>query len=122
MTSQIRMPRMGVILGLLLLLASPGPGFAQEVLTVDPGIPSYEPVDGVEGTLISVGSDTLNNLMALWSEGFRSYYPHVQFEIEGKGSSTAPPALIAGTAQLGRSEERRGGQAGGQRRAQPTAQ
>jgi len=101
MTSQIRMPRMGVILGLLLLLASPGPGFAQEVLTVDPGIPSYEPVDGVEGTLISVGSDTLNNLMALWSEGFRSYYPHVQFEIEGKGSSTAPPALIAGTAQLG---------------------
>jgi len=94
-------------LGLLLLLAVsgllalPGTGFAQEALQVDPRLPSYQPVSGVEGTVISVGSDTLNNLMALWSEGFRSYYPHVQIEIEGKGSSTAPPALIAGTAQFG---------------------
>ena len=28
-------------------------------------------------------------------------YPNVRIQIEGKGSSTAPPALIAGTAQLG---------------------
>src|SRR5690606_28729484 len=63
--------------------------------------PAYQPQSGVAGTVSSVGSDTLNNLMALWSEGFRTYYPSVQMEIEGKGSSTAPPALIAGTAQLG---------------------
>jgi phosphate transport system substrate-binding protein len=39
--------------------------------------------------------------MTLWAEDFRKFYPGVQIEIEGKGSSTAPPALIAGTAQLG---------------------
>jgi phosphate transport system substrate-binding protein len=49
----------------------------------------------------SIGSDTLNNLMTLWAEGFRAIYPNVNIQIEGKGSSTAPPALIEGTAQLG---------------------
>jgi len=43
----------------------------------------------------------MNNLMALWAEGFTKMYPNVKIEIEGKGSSTAPPALIAGTAQFG---------------------
>jgi phosphate transport system substrate-binding protein len=49
----------------------------------------------------SVGSDTLNNLMTLWAESFRRFYPNVKIQIEGKGSSTAPPALITGTAQFG---------------------
>jgi phosphate transport system substrate-binding protein len=39
--------------------------------------------------------------MTLWAEDFRKAYPGVKIEIEGKGSSTAPPALIAGTAQFG---------------------
>jgi phosphate transport system substrate-binding protein len=43
----------------------------------------------------------MNNLMAGWAEGFQKFYPNVQAEIEGKGSSTAPPALIAGTANFG---------------------
>jgi phosphate transport system substrate-binding protein len=43
----------------------------------------------------------MNNLMALWAEGFRKHYPNVQVEIEGKGSSTAPPALIAGNSTFG---------------------
>ena len=30
-----------------------------------------------------------------------SSYPTVRIQVEGKGSSTAPPALIAGTSQLG---------------------
>jgi hypothetical protein len=34
----------------------------------------------------------LNNLMTLWAEGFRAIYPNVNIQIEGKGSSTAPPA------------------------------
>ncbi len=68
---------------------------------VDPGLPDYKPVEGVSGTLKSIGSDTMNNLMALWGEGFKKIYPNVQIEVEGKGSSTAPPALIAGTAQFG---------------------
>ncbi|WP_089936043.1 PstS family phosphate ABC transporter substrate-binding protein [Candidatus Entotheonella palauensis] len=68
---------------------------------IDPNLASYESVNGVSGNLNSIGSDTLNNLMTLWAEGFRAMYPNVNIQIEGKGSSTAPPALIEGTAQLG---------------------
>jgi phosphate transport system substrate-binding protein len=68
---------------------------------VDPAIPAYTPVSGVSGNVNSIGSDTLNNLMTLWAEGFKKVYPNVNIQIEGKGSSTAPPALIEGTAQLG---------------------
>src|SRR5690606_9159796 len=102
MPTRSSLPRLGMVLGLLVLLAVPGvlvaagAGYAQERLPVDLNLPAYQPQSGVEGTVSSVGSDTLNNLMALWSEGFRTYYPSVQMEIEGKGSSTAPPALIAG--------------------------
>jgi phosphate transport system substrate-binding protein len=70
-------------------------------LEVDPNLPSYKSVSGVSGTVKSIGSDTLNNLMTLWSEGFRSKYPAVKISVEGKGSATAPPALIEGTAQFG---------------------
>ncbi len=68
---------------------------------VDPAWKSYSQVSGVSGNLNSIGSDTLNNLMTLWAEGFRKEYPNVKIQIEGKGSSTAPPALIEGTAQVG---------------------
>ncbi len=68
---------------------------------LDPDLPAYEPVSGVSGGLSSVGSDTLNNLMTLWAEGFKKAYPNVTISIEGKGSSTAPPALMEGTSQFG---------------------
>ena len=68
---------------------------------VDSDLPDYKKVFGVSGTLNAVGSDTLNNMMALWAEGFQAYYPNVKIQIEGKGSSTAPPSLIEGTSQLG---------------------
>ena len=67
----------------------------------DPNWKDYDRVSGVSGNINSIGSDTLNNLMTLWAEGFRKQYPNVKIQIEGKGSSTAPPALIEGTAQLG---------------------
>jgi phosphate transport system substrate-binding protein len=70
-------------------------------LEVDPAIKAYTKVSGISGTLNSVGSDTMNNLMTYWAEGFAKVYPSVKVQVEGKGSSTAPPALIAGTAQLG---------------------
>ena len=73
-----------------------------EKVQVDPAIPAYAPVSGISGNLNSIGSDTLNNLMTLWAEGFKKAYPNVNIQVEGKGSSTAPPALIEGTAQLGR--------------------
>lgn len=65
------------------------------------GAGEYQKTSGVSGTLNFIGSDTMNNLMALWGEAFREIYPNVKVQGEGKGSSTAPPALISGTAQLG---------------------
>lgn len=70
-------------------------------ISVDSDLPNYLKIEGIAGNLNSVGSDTLNNLMTFWAEGFRKRYPNVNVQIEGKGSSTAPPALIEGTAQLG---------------------
>ncbi|MBL7958793.1 phosphate ABC transporter substrate-binding protein [bacterium] len=68
---------------------------------VDDSIAKYAKTSGVSGNLNSIGSDTMNNLMTFWSEEFKKYYPSVNVQVEGKGSSTAPPALIEGTAQLG---------------------
>jgi phosphate transport system substrate-binding protein len=72
-----------------------------QTVTVEASIKPYTAVSGISGNVSSIGSDTLNNLMTLWSESFKKFYPNVKVQIEGKGSSTAPPALIAGTAQLG---------------------
>lgn len=68
---------------------------------LDPNLATYAKVSGVSGNLNSIGSDTLNNLNTFWAEGFKKHYPNVNIQIEGKGSSTAPPALIQGTSQLG---------------------
>ena len=68
---------------------------------VDSALTPYQRGSGVSGTLNSVGSDTMNNMMTLWAETFRKFYASVNIQVEGKGSSTAPPALIAGTSQLG---------------------
>src|SRR6266566_362721 len=75
--------------------------YASNPPKVDPALQPYKAVSGVSGNLSSIGSDTLNNLMTLWAESFNKFYPNAKIQTEGKGSSTAPPALIAGTAQLG---------------------
>jgi len=82
------------------LVALAAPVLAQQ-LQVEAGIPAYQKASGVSGNINSVGSDTMNNMMALWAESFRKMYPNVKIQIEGKGSSTAPPSLIAGTSQFG---------------------
>lgn len=61
----------------------------------------YVRASGVSGNLSSVGSDTLANLMTLWAEEFKREYPNVNIQIQAAGSSTAPPALTEGTANLG---------------------
>jgi phosphate transport system substrate-binding protein len=78
-----------------------GAGLAGAQVQVDPALTSYKATSGVSGNVSSIGSDTLNNLMTLWAEHFSKFYPNAKIQIEGKGSSTAPPALISGTAQLG---------------------
>jgi phosphate transport system substrate-binding protein len=62
---------------------------------------AYKAVSGISGKISSVGSDTLANLMTFWSEGFKRYYPNVDIQVQAAGSSTAPPALIEGTSNLG---------------------
>ncbi len=68
---------------------------------VDAALPAYVPADDVTGTLTSVGSDTMVNLMTLWAEEFQRIYPNVAIQVQGAGSSTSPPALIEGTARFG---------------------
>ena len=89
------------VASLALAAALCGNNLIAQPAKVDASIPAYSKTSGVSGNVSSVGSDTLNNLMTLWAEGFQKQYPNVRIQIEGKGSSTAPPALISGTAQLG---------------------
>jgi len=70
-------------------------------LELDPNLPRYAKVEGLRGTLNAAGSDTMLELQTLMAEDFRKLYPQVKIQVEGKGSSTAPPALIEGTVQLG---------------------
>jgi phosphate transport system substrate-binding protein len=81
--------------------AAPEAAPAAGAVKVDAALPAYAKTSGISGNLSSVGSDTMNNLMTLWGESFSRLYPSVKLQVEGKGSSTAPPALIQGTAQLG---------------------
>lgn len=74
---------------------------AMAQVTVDPSLSAYQKAAGVSGNLSSVGSDTLNNLMTFWAEEFKRLYPNVNIQIQGAGSSTAPPALTEGTANVG---------------------
>ncbi|HET98457.1 MAG TPA: phosphate ABC transporter substrate-binding protein [Desulfurivibrio alkaliphilus] len=87
------------LLALAALLALPAVASASNL--VDPNLKPYKPVSGVSGNIKSIGSDSMNNTMTLWAEGFLGQYPNVQIEIEGKGSGTAPPAMISGTAHFG---------------------
>lgn len=89
---------------LALLVFTAGIASAQQAaapVTVDAKLPDYAVASGVSGNLNSVGSDTLNNLMTFWAEGFKAKYPNVNTQVEGKGSGTAPPALTSGAAQVG---------------------
>jgi phosphate transport system substrate-binding protein len=65
-------------------------------------LPAYSKASGeVAGSLKTEGSDTMNNLVALWAEGFKKFYPSVREGIQGKGSASAPPALTEGTCSFG---------------------
>jgi phosphate transport system substrate-binding protein len=68
---------------------------------LDQTLPLYKPVTGIAGQIKSVGSDTLNREMELWAKAFGERYPDVKVVVEGKGSATAPPALLDGKSQFG---------------------
>lgn len=96
MATRLAAGALTLVMGLAMVLPSQAAN-----IKVDENLNDYVIVGGVGGNLNSVGPDTLNNLMTYWSESFRAKYPNVNIQVEGKGSSTAPPALIQGTSQLG---------------------
>ena len=53
---------------------------AQAQVQVDKNLQAYKPQGQVTGTIKSVGSDTMNNMMTLWAEGFRKFHPGVQID------------------------------------------
>ncbi len=75
--------------------------FATADIKVDAELGEYTATSGVSGNLSSVGSDTLANLMTLWAEEYKRFYPNINIQIQAAGSSTAPPALTEGTSNLG---------------------
>jgi phosphate transport system substrate-binding protein len=90
-----------VFILLMICLAWSTPAAAQQ-MEVDPNLPDYVPVSGISGgSLKTVGSDTMNSMVGLWTEEFKKMYPGVKPEVDGKGSSNAIPALTNGQASFG---------------------
>ena len=56
---------------------------------------------GIVGTLHSIGSDTLGDVVTQWAGEFSQRYPHARLQIQTAGSSAAPIAIIGGTASIG---------------------
>ena len=83
------------------LVGSMGVAGSALAQSVDPNLAVYQRASGVTGNISSIGSDTLNNLMTLWAEEFSRFYPNVNIQIQGAGSSTAPTALTEGTSSFG---------------------
>src|SRR5690606_199945 len=94
------MPRLNRLITSISLMAGSLLAPVTLMADVDSDLKDYVRAAGVSGNLSSIGSDTLNNLMTLWAEEFARFYPNVNIQIQGAGSSTAPPALTEGTATL----------------------
>ena len=64
-------------------------------------LPVYVAERPVAGELKSVGSDSMEPLMALWGEDFKKFQPRVTTQFICKGSGTAPKALLEGSTLMG---------------------
>ena len=82
------------VLSLIICLSS----YAEESSN---NLPQYTPQALPSGSLSSVGSDSMGDLVRLWVEEFKSFQPKVALQVVARGSATAPAALIEGTADLG---------------------
>lgn len=61
----------------------------------------YQPRAVLSGRLRSIGSDTMDLLVARWEEIFTQYHPGLKVLHEGRGSSTATPSLVEGQSDFG---------------------
>ncbi len=84
---------------------TPAPTAPAPVMVVDANmdlnLPVYKAQAQLNGQLNSIGSDSMDRMMEMWSEKFIGHHPSLQFSHEGKGSSTAIPALIEGRSNVG---------------------
>ena len=67
---------------------------------LDPALPPYS-AHPVSGEVASIGSDSMDPLIQLWADDFKTLNPAVSFRIISKGSATAPKALVAGDSLMG---------------------
>ncbi len=67
---------------------------------LDPNLPHYELIQGLTGTLHSVGSNRLDAMTFTWIRLFRKSYPGLTITMEARGNFTAAPALTSGYADI----------------------
>lgn len=77
------------------------PAHASPAAVKEVSLPAYTAERPASGELRSVGSDSMEPLMALWGEDFKKFHPRVSTRFVCKGSGTAPKALIEGSALMG---------------------
>ena len=85
-------------------LTAPAPVKAsvqQEAANMDLNLNKYQAKMQLSNKLTSIGSDSMDRMMEMWEVEFKKHHPRLNFSHEGKGSSTAIPALLEGTSNVG---------------------
>jgi len=105
MFSRVFMPVVVLTLSLACSLPQEAPSRAAAPMAVAPvkevQLATYVAQRPVSGELKSVGSDSMEPLMSLWSDDFKKFHPRVTTLFLCKGSGTAPKALIEGSTLMG---------------------
>jgi phosphate transport system substrate-binding protein len=105
MFSRVLVPAVVLALGLACNLPQEAP--SRPAASVAPApvkevpLTTYVAQRPVSGELKSVGSDSMEPLMSLWSDDFKKFHPRVTTLFICKGSGTAPKALIEGSTLMG---------------------
>lgn len=63
-------------------------------------LPSYEPLAGLSGEIVSIGASTATNLVARVAVRFRQMYPNVTFQLTASRTIIGPAALVDGRADI----------------------
>lgn len=66
----------------------------------DPVLPPFAARGAVAGHLVSIGADTMDDLMKAWIAGFHDVEPDVQLELKSQASMNVPASLAAGLSQM----------------------
>jgi len=75
-------------------------GVVQHAPKLDPSLPAYAPVQGVNTVVESIGADSLTDVWEEWKAGFKALQPQAQFKVTNGLSTTAVKALLDGSAPM----------------------